>query len=68
MTSTLLLEKDEMARILDRLASQIQERHAQCGDVMLVGIQRRGADLARRLAQLMETLPFLPRAAGHFGH
>lgn len=43
MTSTLLLEKDEMARILDRLASQIQERHAQCGDVMLVGIQRPGA-------------------------
>lgn len=53
MTSTLLLEKDEMARILDRLASQILERHARCGDVMLVGIQRRGADLARRLARLM---------------
>lgn len=54
MTSTLLLEKDEMARILDRLASQILERHARCGDVMLVGIQRRGADLARRLARLIE--------------
>lgn len=54
MTSTLLLEKDEMARILDRLASQILERHARCGDVMLVGIQRRGADLARRLARLLQ--------------
>ena len=44
MSSTLLLEKNEMARILDRLASQVLERHARCENVMLVGIQRRGAD------------------------
>lgn len=55
MTSTLLLEQNEMARILDRLASQILERHARCEDVMLVGIERRGADLARRLARILES-------------
>ena len=54
MSSTLLLEKNEMARILDRLASQVLERHAACENVMLVGIQRRGADLARRLAERIE--------------
>lgn len=67
MTSTLLLEKDEMARILDRLASQIQERHAQCGDVMLVGIQR-GARICPASGPADGNPPFLPRAAGHFGH
>lgn len=54
MPTTRLLEKDEMARVLERLASQILERHASCGDVMLVGIERRGADLARRIEGLLE--------------
>ncbi|SDF68802.1 bifunctional pyr operon transcriptional regulator/uracil phosphoribosyltransferase PyrR [Desulfovibrio legallii] len=48
-----LLDSQEIARILDRLASQVLERHAQCDQVMLVGIERRGADLARRLAALL---------------
>ena len=55
MSTTQLLEKDEMARVLERLASQILERHAACQEVMLVGIERRGADLARRLASLLQT-------------
>ena len=50
MGTTLLLEEHEMTRMLERLASQIMERHADCGHVMLVGIERRGADLAHRLA------------------
>ncbi len=54
MGTTLLLEKHEMARMLERLASQIMERHAGCGHVMLVGIERRGADLAHRLAALLQ--------------
>ena len=48
-----LLDQQEIARILDRLASQVRERHAHCDQVMLVGIERRGADLARRLAALL---------------
>ena len=52
--TTPLLGKDEMGRILERLAAQVLERHPGCGGLMLVGIQRRGADLARRLAGLLE--------------
>lgn len=51
----ILLEKDEIGRILDRLVSQVLERHGLCDDVMVVGIQRRGADLARRLSCLLES-------------
>ena len=54
MNTTLLLEQHEMARMLERLASQIMERHAKCDHVMLVGIERRGADIARRLSALLE--------------
>ena len=64
MSSTLLLEKNEMARILDRLASQVLERHAGCENVMLVGIQRRGADLARRLAERIEARLNAPASLG----
>lgn len=64
MSSTLLLEKNEMARILDRLASQVLERHAGCENVMLVGIQRRGADLARRLAERIEARLSAPASLG----
>ena len=52
--TTLLLEKDEMGRVLERLAAQVLERHPRCAGLMLVGIQRRGVDLARRLAGLLE--------------
>ena len=40
--------------ILERLACEVLERHGQCERVMLVGIERRGADLARRLSALMQ--------------
>lgn len=53
-TMTLLLEKDEMGRILDRMAAQVLERHPGCEGLMLVGIQRRGVDLARRLKTRLE--------------
>lgn len=53
MESTILLHKDEMARMLERLAYQILERHGDCRSVMLVGIQRRGVDLGRRLTALL---------------
>ena len=54
MPTTLLLDKEEMTRILERLACEVLERHGQCERVMLVGIERRGADLARRLGALMQ--------------
>lgn len=64
MESTILLHKDEMARMLERLTYQILEKHGDCASVMLVGIQRRGADLARRLAALLSTRLRSPVALG----
>lgn len=54
MDATVLLQKEEISRILERLAYQIMEKHGDCASVLLVGIQRRGADIAQRLAQLLE--------------
>ena len=54
MKTTTLLHADEMARTLERLASEIIERHGSCEKIALLGIQRRGADLARRLEALLE--------------
>ena len=52
----ILLSREEMARTLERLASEIVERHGEDMDrLLLVGIQRRGGDLARRLTDSVET-------------
>lgn len=59
MNAHVILNREEISRILDRLASQIYERHGRCESLHLVGIQRRGVDLARRLADL------LSRRVGH---
>lgn len=63
MKTTCLLEAEEMSRVLERLASQIVERHGNCEQTVLLGIQRRGVDLANRLSKLLEAklgqkLPF----------
>lgn len=50
---TVLMNAEEMARTLDRLASQILEKRGDSPDLALVGIQRRGADLAKRLAAVL---------------
>jgi pyrimidine operon attenuation protein/uracil phosphoribosyltransferase len=57
MHSTLLLCAEDMERIIERLALQIIGRHGDCASLVLVGIQRRGVDLAKRLAaQINERL------------
>ncbi len=50
---TVLMTADEMARTLDRLAYQILEKRGDSPDLALVGIQRRGADIAARLASIL---------------
>ncbi len=50
---TVLMNAEEMARTLDRLAYQILEKRGDSPDLALVGIQRRGADLAVRLAETL---------------
>lgn len=48
-----ILNRKEIARTLDRLASEIVERRGEDEDLALVGVQRRGADLAERLQGLL---------------
>jgi pyrimidine operon attenuation protein/uracil phosphoribosyltransferase len=50
MSSTLLLRAEDIERIIERLALQVIECHGDCSSLVLVGIQRRGVDLAKRLA------------------
>ena len=49
-----ILSKEEMGRTLERLAREIFERRDDRGPLALIGIQRRGADLAARLKGLLE--------------
>jgi pyrimidine operon attenuation protein/uracil phosphoribosyltransferase len=49
--TTVVLDRDDMRRTLVRIAHEIVEKNPD-GNVALIGIQRRGADLARRLHAL----------------
>jgi pyrimidine operon attenuation protein/uracil phosphoribosyltransferase len=49
-----ILTAREMGRTLERLASEIVERRGESGQLVLIGIQRRGVDLARRLKKLLD--------------
>jgi len=51
---TRLLDAPAMGRVLARMASEIVERTADAQRPVLVGIQRRGTDLADRLAPMIE--------------
>jgi pyrimidine operon attenuation protein / uracil phosphoribosyltransferase len=55
---TVVLEQDDIARALTRIAHEIAERNAQNpGGIAVVGVHRRGVHLARRLhPQLSELL------------
>ena len=50
MPTSLLLDARGLARVLDRMASEILERCRGTEKLVLVGIQRRGVELAERLA------------------
>ncbi|MES2307175.1 MAG: bifunctional pyr operon transcriptional regulator/uracil phosphoribosyltransferase PyrR [Gemmatimonadota bacterium] len=52
--TTRLLDAPALGRVLTRMASEIVERTAGHGPVVLVGIQRRGVQLANRLAPMIE--------------
>ena len=45
-----VLDADDIARALTRIAHEVIERTKGAGDVVLLGIPTRGVDLARRLA------------------
>ena len=51
---TTLLHAEEITRVIERLASQIIERHGSSEQLILLGIQRRGVDIAGRLRAVLE--------------
>ncbi|MFD9727866.1 bifunctional pyr operon transcriptional regulator/uracil phosphoribosyltransferase PyrR [Streptomyces sp. NPDC059072] len=51
-----VLEAQDMARVLTRIAHEIVERAKGAGDVVLLGIPTRGVFLARRLAAKLEEI------------
>lgn len=54
MKTTVLLHAEEIDRVIERLASQVVERHGDCTEMVLLGIQRRGVDISRRLGKSLE--------------
>ena len=62
MAERQIMNPDTMGRALSRIAHEILERNRGAEDLLLVGIQRRGVPLARRLADRVhefegETVP-----------
>ena len=51
MTERQVMSDDGISRALSRIAHEILERNRGAGDLLLVGIQRRGVPLADRLSQ-----------------
>jgi pyrimidine operon attenuation protein/uracil phosphoribosyltransferase len=52
---TPLLDERAMARTLARMASEIVERSGGTEELVLIGIQRRGVELAGRLKRLIDS-------------
>jgi len=53
-TVTRILDARAMARVLQRVATEIVERSQGADDLLLIGIQRRGVELAARLADAIQ--------------
>lgn len=51
-----VMTRDDIQRVLARIASQIVESNPDLSNIMLVGIRRRGVPLAERLAQRIEEI------------
>ena len=51
-----LLDSDQMARVVRRMAGEIVERNGGISDLLLVGIRTRGVPIAERLAEQIEAM------------
>lgn len=51
----ILLNAEEIARTLERLAYEVLERHGDCHNLAIVGIQRRGVNVAMRLQKILQS-------------
>ncbi|GAB6059950.1 bifunctional pyr operon transcriptional regulator/uracil phosphoribosyltransferase PyrR [Desulfonatronum parangueonense] len=50
-----LLQAEEVRRTMERLAYEVIERHGEGAPLALIGIQRRGVELAKRLKSVLES-------------
>ncbi len=53
MSEKKLVDSQEFSRIIERLVSEILERHPE-GNIALIGIHTRGVHIARRIKELLE--------------
>jgi pyrimidine operon attenuation protein/uracil phosphoribosyltransferase len=60
----IILEKDEIARILTRMAHEVVEKTGNSLDVTLIGILTRGAHLASRIGRKIESWSGSPPQIG----
>lgn len=60
----ILLERDELLRVINRMAHEIVEKTAGGSDLVLIGIRSRGVHLARRLAHKVEEVAKLAAPVG----
>lgn len=56
MENRLVMDAEEMRRVITRIAHEILERNRGAENLGLVGIMRRGAPLAQRLAEVIERI------------
>ena len=52
--SEIIVSADEMERTMERLAYEILEMDGDCENVAILGIQRRGVDIAARLRKILK--------------
>jgi pyrimidine operon attenuation protein/uracil phosphoribosyltransferase len=62
--STILLDARAMSRALQRMAVEVLELAQGTEDLLLIGIQRRGVELAERIAKLIEKEEGVPVPRG----
>jgi pyrimidine operon attenuation protein/uracil phosphoribosyltransferase len=56
MEKRILLEAEEIDRVLNRMAHEILEKDGEVHELALIGIRSRGAHLVQRIAKKVETL------------
>ncbi len=64
MTERVVMTSEEMRRALARISHEVLERNKGAEDLVLVGIETRGACMAQRLAANIERFENLPVAVG----
>lgn len=63
-TTATVMDADEMRRAWTRIAHEVLEKSKGVQDLVIVGILRKGAPLARRLAQTIERIEGTPVPVG----